>query len=138
MPVMSLILAVMIIENGTLRYSFNRSFRLIQDKWWHTFGAFVLSLLLIAVAILLIIIPAMLIATAIVFVTGKYGSNVYLVAFNIAIHLGQFLYLLPYITIALVYFSLTEQKEDHTLLERIEMLGKNEPEPNQPTAEEEY
>lgn len=136
--VSSLILTIMVIENGSLSYSYNRAFQLIKDKWWHTFGVTILTFLLICAAVLLIIIPAEIIAAFIVFLTGSHGYTIYTIAYNISIHLGQFLYLLPGIAITLVYFSLTEQKEDVTLLERIEMLGKHEPEADQPAAEEEY
>ncbi|GAB3907121.1 hypothetical protein [Mucilaginibacter boryungensis] len=136
--VVSLMFAIMVIENGTLSYSFNRAFQLIKSKWWYTFGAIILTFLLIGITVLLIIIPAEIIAAFIVFITGAHGYSFYMIAYNIAIHLGQFLYVLPSIAITLVYFSLTEQKEDVSLLERIEKLGQHELEADKPTTEEEY
>jgi hypothetical protein len=136
--VVSLILTIMVIENGGLSYSYNRAFKLVKDKWWHTFGVIFLTFLLVGIASLLIVIPTEIIAAFIIFITGAHGYSIYMIAYNIAAHLAQFLYLLPGIAITLAYFSLAEQKEDITLLERIEMLGKNEPEPDQPAAEEEY
>jgi hypothetical protein len=136
--VIALMLTIMVIENGSLSYSYNRAFKLIKDKWWHTFGIVVLTFLLIAITIVLIIIPSEIIAAFIVFLTGSHSYSIYLIAANIAIHLGQFLYVLPFIALTLTYFSLAEQKEDASLLKRIEMLGKDEPEPDQPTTETEY
>lgn len=138
--VVSLMLTIMVIENGGLSYSYNRAFKLVKDKWWHTFGVIFLSFLLIFITSILIVIPVEIIAAFIVFITGAHGYSTYMIAYSIAAHLGQFLYLLPGIAITLVYFSLTEQKEDVSLLEKIEMLGKNEPEPepDQPPAKEEY
>jgi hypothetical protein len=136
--VISLILTIMVMENGSLNYSYSRAFKLIKDKWWHVFGIVFLTFLLIGIATLLIILPSEVIAAFVVFLTGSHGYSIYLIAYNIAIHLGQFLYLLPFIAIALAYFSLSEQKEDISLLKRIEMLGKHEPETDRPATEEEY
>jgi hypothetical protein len=63
-------------------------------------------------------------------------ATVYTIAVDVAAHLMQFLYLLPVIATALVYFSLTEQKDDVSLLQRIEMLGQHAPETTQPETEE--
>ena len=136
--IMTLVLTIMVIENGTLSYSYSRAFKLIKDKWWHTFGTIILTFFLIAITSILIIIPIEIIAAFIVFITGAHGYNIYMIAYNIAAHLAQFLYLLPFIASTLVYFSLTEQKEDVSLLERIEKLGQHEPEADKPTTEEEY
>lgn len=138
-PISSLTLTIMIIENAPLGYSFNRAFRLIKTKWWHVFGVLTLSLILIIVTMLLVFIPAAIIAFIVNFLIGIYGRQSYLVAVNIAAHLAQVLYLLPYVAIGLIYYSLVEQKEDTNLLHRIEMLGKaDDITPDEPLHEEEY
>ena len=137
-PVFSLILTIMILENASLNYAFNRAFRLISDNWWHTFGVLLLISLLIGVTMILVLIPAAVIATLIVFVTGTHGREVYEVALNIAVNLVQFLHILVLIAGALVYYSLTEQKEDVSLMERIKQFGTHTPPTQQPGTDEEY
>jgi len=138
-PITSLVLAIMIMENAPFGESFSRAFVLIKDKWWHVFGVLILSVILIAVAMLLVMIPAAIVAYIINFLIGAFGRESYLIAIGVASHLSQVLYLLPYVAMGLVYYSLIEQKEDHNLLHRIEMLGKtDEVTPDEPQHEEEY
>jgi hypothetical protein len=135
-PVFSLVPAIMIFENTSLRYAFNRAFRLISNSWWNVFGVIIACSLLVAAAMILILIPVMIIVALVVFFTGSREVSVYMIAFSICSHLVQFLYLLPFIAIALVYYNLSEVKEDNTLLQRIEMLGQHQPETDQQSSEE--
>ena len=137
-PIMALVLTIMIVENTSLRYAFSRSFRLISDSWWYTFGVIFMMSLIIAISMLLFVIPAAAIASVIVFITGTHAREIYMTAMTITLHLVQFLHIMVLIAIALVYYNLTEQKEDLTLLQRIQMFGQHTPQTQQPPAEEEY
>jgi hypothetical protein len=137
-PVFSLILTIMVIENTTFGYAFNHAFRLIKDNWGYVFGIMIVTGLLVAAAMILFIIPVMIIATVVVFLNGKHAEHVYPVAFTIGMHLIQFIYLFPFIVHTLIYYNLTEQKEDHSLLQRIQMLGTHMPQADKPTTEDEY
>jgi hypothetical protein len=124
--VFSLIIPIIIIENATLSYAFNRSFQLIKNNWWFMLGVVFVSLLVIVAVLMAIIIPVMLIVYVTTFLTNVGSSHVYLYATIIITHLLQFVYMLPLIVIALAYFSFVEQKDDGTLLQRIMNLGKTD------------
>jgi hypothetical protein len=123
--VFSLTLPIMVMENTTLSYAFNRSFQLIKDNWWFTFGVgFVIQIILVAV-MFAVTVPIMLITYAATIFTNTSILNVYSYAIVVSTHIVQFLYLLPLIGLTLTYFSLTEIKDDGTLLQRIMMIGKS-------------
>jgi len=134
--VFSLVIPIIIMENATLGFAFNRSFQLIKNNWWFTLGVFFVIQLLIVVAFMAIVIPVLLITYGTMFLTTVNFLNVYSYATIAVTHLFQFLYVLPLIGIAFTYFTLTEQKENGTLLQRIMMLGKNAPAPDQFPSEE--
>ena len=135
-PIFTLIPAIMVIENTSLGYAFSRSFQLIKSKWWSTFGVSIVMGIIILAGMFLLIIPAMMITGGLSLITVVNFANAYTIVSNVTIHLLQFLYLLPVIATALVYFSLTEQKDDLSLLQRIEMLGQHVPESDQSETEE--
>ncbi len=137
-PVHSLIFPIIIIENATLGYAFNRSFKLIKNNWWKTFGVSVVIYIIIVAAMIAFMIPVMLIVAVVVLIIKVNPSHIYLIVYGSAMHLMQFLYLLYTISVAFVYYSLTEQKDDGNLFNRIHMLGKNNSGSNQLSSEEEY
>jgi hypothetical protein len=62
-PVMALVFPIMIVENTTFSYAFNRSFKLIKDNWWQTFGSLIVMLLIMYVAAAVVILPVSLFST---------------------------------------------------------------------------
>ena len=129
---------VMVMENATLSYSFNRSFQLLKANWWQVLGVILVTSIIVAAAMLSIVIPVMLITWASTFLTLMSGLSVYTYASIIVTHLLQFLYLLPIIGVTLTYFSLSEAKDDGTLLQRIMMIGKANSTDNTSQLTEEY
>jgi hypothetical protein len=127
-PIFGLIFPIMVVENGTFGYAFSRSFQLIKGNWWPTFGIVLVTYIIVAVAMLAVAIPALLIGGAFTLLSTVNMLQVYGLAIVIVTHLFQFLYVIPMISIMLIYFNLTEQKEHGTLLERIMNLGKHDPE----------
>ena len=119
----SLVLPVIIIENSTLSYAFNRCFQLIKDNWWFMLGAVLVSEIILVVAMLAIIIPVMIIAFGATFLTNVSMLTMYSYATIIVTHLLQFAYMFPIIVVTMVYFSLVEQKDDGNLLQRINNIG---------------
>jgi len=122
-PIFMLFFPIMIIENASLGYSFSRTFQLIKNNWWHTLGTLFVMGLVVAAVMLLCMIPILAIVAVVCYFVLVDFSQVYTVVFAVSIHLLQFLYLLPIISIALVYFSLNELKDDQNILERINMIG---------------
>jgi hypothetical protein len=135
-PIFTLIPAIMVMENTSLGYAFSRSFQLIKGKWWSTFGISIVMAVIITAGMFLLIIPAMMITGGLSLITVVNFATAYTIVSNVVMHLLQFLYLLPVIATGLVYFSLTEQKDDLSLLQRIEMLGQHVPESDQSETEE--
>jgi hypothetical protein len=132
--VLSLVVPIIVIENSTLSYAFNRCFQLIKNNWWFTIGLTFVSALIIGAATMAVGIPIGIVVFAATFLTKVRGLSVYSYATVVITHLLQFLYIYPYIVIAFAYFSFVEQKDEGTLLQRIMNLGK--PTGNSTTTEE--
>ena len=125
--VFSIILPIMVMENSTLGYAFSRSFVLMKNRWWQTLGIIIVSELIIMAAMMSVGIPVGLIVWGSTFLTKIKGSDIYVYATVVVTHLLQFLYILPLIVLTLTYFSYTEETDQGSLFERIEMIGKNKP-----------
>jgi hypothetical protein len=134
--VLSITFPIMIMENATLSYSFNRSFQLIKANWWLTLGIILVTILIVVAAMFAIVIPVMLVTWASTFLTLINAASVYSYTSIIVTHLLQFLYILPVIGVTLTYFSLNEAKDDGTLLQRIMLIGKTAPGTIDPLTEE--
>lgn len=126
LPVSALILAVMVIENTDLGYAFNSGFQLISKHWWQTFGILLVISVIVISAFIVIFYPVGIAWGGYVLLIGKPDDLVYSIALTAAFKVAQFLYILPCIAIALIYFNLSEIKDDNSLMNRIEMLGKHE------------
>lgn len=125
-PILSLVLPVMIFENTTFGYAFNRSFRLIKENWWLTFGAIVVMIVIVYFVSMLLVLPAS-IFNAVNMVThmGKGMSISVTAAVITAVAAGicHVFYILPVITVALCYLNLTEQLDSTGLISRIGQIG---------------
>ncbi|MXV17557.1 hypothetical protein [Hufsiella ginkgonis] len=136
-PISSLILVVLVMENGTIGHAFSRGFSLVKDYWWTTFGAlFVIGLVLYAFA-MIFAIPAMIIGMGSVMAgTGETISKPLIIAISIVSQLSAVFYILPWVVTCLCYYNLTEVKDGTGLVGRIEKLGSLEQEG--PASPEEY
>lgn len=137
-PILSLVLPIMIFENTTFGYAFNRSFRLIKENWWATFGAIVVMILIVYFASALLVLPAS-IFNAVNMVThmgkGMTMSVTAAVITAIAGGICHVFYILPVITVALCYLNLTEQLDSTGLISRIGQLGAANADDNLPKEE---
>lgn len=125
-PVLGLVAPIMVIENGSAEYSIKKSFKIIKDNWWFTFGVILLMSILVAVVGLALFVPAIIIYGGGQWLTGTYYSSTFTLVQSVVEHVCQFLWLIPIIAITLVYFSLTEHKESNSLVSRIKAFGKND------------
>lgn len=130
MPIAVLIIAVMVFENAGLGYSFGQAFRLVRDKWWHLASVLAVVAVILIAATILLIVPVAIVVMLVIALTNVNTRHAEEIAVAIAVHLLQFLSLLPVIAVALTYYSFNEQKDDNGLMQRIEMLGKAQPKPN--------
>lgn len=123
-PIFYLILPIMVIENASFSYAFNKSFKLIKDNWWQVFGVIFIMWVLVAVSGLFVNISISFIKTGTRFISLKQFTFPVIVFFSIMKSLLVFVYILPAIACALCYFNLIEEKEAPGLLHRIEQFGK--------------
>lgn len=127
LPVSALILAVMVIENADLGYALNLGFQLISKHWWQTFGILLVISVIVTSAFIVIFYPVGIAWGGHILLFGKPDDLLYSLVLTVVLNIAQFLYILPCIAIALIYFNLSEIKDDNSLMNRIERLGKHEP-----------
>ena len=123
MPIFSLIIPIIVIENASVRYSFNKSFRIIKSNWWMVFGVLFIMWIIVAVAGFFINFGVTFIEETSRMFTLKGAMLPVLIIFSALKHLLMVTYILPAIAVSLCYFSLSEQKDGTGLLERIQKLG---------------
>jgi len=127
-PILSLIFPIIIVENVGLNEAFGKSFRIISDNWWQTFGAFFVIGIIVSILSAVIKLPfgAINIADTLLhrgnFTRKPQGAIISSLIIDV---LCQVFYILPFITTTICYFSLTEEKDDTGLMERINQLGNN-------------
>ncbi len=137
-PILSLVPVIMIIDNGSISYSFSHSFKIIKNNWGPVFGVILMGLLLVFAVTILCGIPVSIIAGTYVFLRGHYETEVLSISTTVTFHIAQFAYLFILIALSLAYFNLKEHDEDHNLFERIKQFGRNVTVVNPLSEEEEY
>jgi hypothetical protein len=134
--VFSMAIPAMVMENGSIEYSIRRSFRIIKDNWWFTFGVLLILSIIALMAMAIVIVPIMIIYGGSQWLTGLAMGGTYAVIYAIASQLCKVLYFIPIAATTLVYFTLTEQKEATSLTNKIKLFGKKNPGADQPSTEE--
>jgi hypothetical protein len=125
LPVFSLVIPIMVIENANIEYSLKKAFKIIKANWWLTFGTLLLISIITTVVMFVFLVPAALIFGGSQWLTGLNSNSAYSWVQPVITQVCQVLWLLPIIAITLVYYTLTEQKEASSLVNRIKMFGKN-------------
>jgi hypothetical protein len=143
----SLIFIIRAYEKRGFFESIERSFRLVQGKWWSTFGLIFVLYLIVGVASYVFIIPmyVFMFVSAIhdvdSGVVSEQGSGyaVMMTFFFTLYYLSQMvLYALPNVGIAFQYFNLVERKEARGLMSQIENIGQPPTSPSNTGPEEHY
>jgi hypothetical protein len=141
-PIFALVLPIMVMENTSFGYAFNRSFALIKDNWWTTFGTQVVIWIIVYVGIVLFSLPVGIFTLISTITHSQKGGAVATVtsvpfAFATALlrQLGAILIIIPCVTVGLCYFNLTEGKDGTSLLNRINKLGNITPDNDLPVEE---
>jgi hypothetical protein len=124
LPVFSLIVPIIVIENSSFRYAFNKSFRLIKEKWWQVFGVIFITSLIVSVASSFASIPITIVSAGGKFLSLKSFTIPLIIFFSALRNILMLAYTIPSIAVCLCYFSLAEEKDGMSLLERIENFGK--------------
>jgi len=138
-PIFALIFPIMVMENASFGYAFNRSFFLIKDNWWVTFGSLVVIWIIVQVCAMVVSIPTSLINVISVITAPQKGARAFsapLAIIGAALQqLCQVFVVLPVTTLALCYFNLTESKDGTSLMDKINKLGTNTPNTDLPAEE---
>ncbi len=121
--VFSLVTPIIVMENASFGFAFNKSFTLIRSNWWFVFGVLIVIILIVWIANSIAGVPLGLAP-----VIGKLFSNrsiaiPVIIFFSVLRSLLIIAYSLIAIAISLCYFDLSEQKESIGLLSRIEGFG---------------
>ena len=138
-PIFSIVFPIMIIENTSFGYAFNKSFKLAHKNYWTTFGAVFIMWVIVYVAAMVILLPIGALNVGSMFMHFGKGTPMSLtlaVVGGVLEQIVRVVYILPIITACLCYFSLSEEVEGTGLMGRINELGNTAPENNLP--EEEY
>ena len=134
--VFSLVTPIMVIENGNIEYSIKKAFKIISENWWFTFGIILIVTIIILLAMLVLMVPPMIIYGSSQWLTGKNLDGIEGILQSAMINLCQLLWIVPITSIALVYFSVIEQKEANSLINRIKLFGNNATGTDQLSSEE--
>jgi hypothetical protein len=126
------VLYVKVIEDKDLGDTLSRCFQLVKSRWWATFGIIILAYLIISVVGWLFSIPTMIVAgiegfTAVSGGEAVDGSSLGIILSTVFAGLGQYiLYPVLYIIIAFQYYTLREQKDRSSLMDRISSITEEE------------
>ena len=132
--VFALVPPIMIMENTSFGYAFNKSFRLIKDNWWVTFGVIIVVYIILYVINLAVSIPSMVLGAGNVFlhITKKSAALSLPVAIITALvsSITYFFHILMIVAVSLCYFNLAETKEATGLMERMNQFGATDTAPD--------
>jgi hypothetical protein len=137
--VFSLVCPIMVMENGSIGYSIRRSFKIIKENWWFTFGTLLIIIIITMMAVAVFIVPVIVIWGGSNWLTGLQFDTTFKIVYASTFQVCRVLFLVPLMANALLYFSLNEQKEGSSLANKIKMFGKTGPgTPKQATDTEQY
>lgn len=130
---LSFILYVLLIENKRGNRLFSRCFQLVRSKWWKTFGILFLAYLIMAIVSGIFSLPSAIAAGIEGFLVGS-GQKEVMEANSLAVilttifgGLGQYiLYPGLYVIVAFQYYSLREQKDRDSLMEKVSAIKEEE------------
>jgi hypothetical protein len=135
---LSFIYIILMRENLDLGATFQRSFYLIQGKWWSTFGLLLIVGIIAGFIGAAFRIPGAIGSLTSFFKIGDGMSDIWLTINGVVITVGSVLVRsLVLIAIVFQYYNLVERREGSGIIHSINNIGKNDaPRPNQ--REEEF
>lgn len=126
-PFIAMMFPIMVIENSSLSYSFSRSFSLIKENFWVTFGTLIIVWIIVYACTTLIVLPTSLFNMLAMFSSKNLQMSLTITLITTVLQsLCQVFTIVPIITISLMYFNLVEEKESVGLMERISNFGNTE------------
>ncbi len=137
MIVLSLMAPVLIMERKSLGESFTRSFALITDKWWSTFGLLFVTGLISVFMGYMFVIPQVIFTFLITFNSVSENPTALPLWYEVGLIFSSMLYMMgatflraiPVLAIMFQYFNLVERKEAAGLMAKLDTFGQT-PQPN--------
>lgn len=130
---LSIVLSIMIFEEKKFPDAFGRSFKLIKNNWWHTFGVLIIATIILYILVILISVPSMLFGFKSMFTNIKNGQNPamnlstgYYIVNAITSLFTQSLMVIPIVITAFLYYSIVEKVEKPSLMGKIDQINENE------------
>jgi len=123
----SLVYPIMIEEKHNVIIAIQRSFSLVFNNWWRTFGFLFLISLILFMVLIVIRMPLSFIFGALLPLIGFENIGIsagITAAFMTAIN--YVIYLFFYVALGIWYYNLVEQKEGTQLLETLDEIGKED------------
>jgi hypothetical protein len=121
---MSLLLPVMVIENGTFGYSFRRSFKLLANQWWVTFGTLIILWIVTYAGFVAVSLPGILTGLTTQLSHGAAAPHpAVTIVLTVFQQVAQLFMIIPAVGTSLIYFNLLERQENTGLFDRINQLG---------------
>lgn len=137
-PIVSIIFPIMIMENASLSFAFNRAFTLINNNWWITAGCIFVIWIVTYFMMMFVTLPAQAINLTTILLGTSKNMNLSMGGILLSVVLGQLaqvLMVIPLIGIALCYFNLSETKDGTSLLDKINQFGQHKPQTDLPAEE---
>jgi hypothetical protein len=130
-PIFALIFPIMVMENTSFGYAFSRSFLLIKENWWATFGSLIVIWIIFYVCMMIITVPASIINAMSLIIHSSFSKPAAVVT-AVLQHACQVFTVLPITTLCLCYFNLSESKDGTSLLDKINKMGTTNPDTDLP------
>lgn len=122
--VLSLAMPIIIFENASFGFAFNKSFTLIKGNWWLTFGTMFIISLIIGFGSYFVNAPMIILTVTKMLLKWDFWIFPLLLICGLLVNVFYLAYSLMAIATSMCYFSYCEQKEGTGLMNRIDMLGK--------------
>lgn len=114
---------IVIIEDCSFGLAFNRCFEIIKQNFWISFAIYLIAFLIYYVSTLIIgVLVTILVGLAAYFTTKNIGATVGIVTSFLNIFSYMF-YIIYFVSGALQYFTLVEQRDGTGILQRIDSIG---------------
>lgn len=128
MVVLSLAIPTLFFEDKGIFESIGRSFKLIKEKWWSTFGLLIVSSIIMYIVSLIFSVPSLILTaindlTDISFDVSSIWFQGSMTMAVILMVLGSYLsYSIPMVALSFQYFNLVERRESVGLMSEIDQL----------------
>jgi hypothetical protein len=128
----ALVFIIRTYENKGFFEAVFRSFKLVKDKWWSTFGLIMVLYLIVSVSSYIFLIPGYIVKGVTALHTTSVDTfqepsltmqMITIVLFALSYLVQMMLTVLPHVGTAFQYFNLVEMKEAKGLMAQIETLG---------------